>query len=77
MPNYKTLRLIILAGLLVGVFASYRYIMPTTNTKMPTSYEDCTAIEGSYIRQIYPPQCVTKDGKVFTQEIEDAEPNFP
>lgn len=67
MPNYKTLRLIILVGLLFSILVAYKYIMPSTNTIK--TFADCASMKGSKILQTDPAQCITKDGIVITENL--------
>ena len=38
---------------------------------LASNYDECTNSAGSIIQESYPPVCVTKDGKRFTQTVED------
>lgn len=67
-PVYTALTLIF--GILLGaggLFAYQEYI-----TAPPvTTYDGCTKATGSLIQESYPATCVTRDGKRFTQPIQD------
>ena len=45
-----------------------------TNISVITNFQEC--VDAGYaIREIYPAQCVTEDGEVFVEEVEDLEEN--
>jgi len=47
--------------------------VPKTTVKAVTSFADCKAAKGSKTLTTYPEQCVTKDGKTFTDKTQSTQ----
>jgi putative hemolysin len=63
---------LILTFLICGYIISLKF---TTHTEVAT-YDECLKAKGSMIQESYPQRCVTKDGQIFTQQVEPEIPNI-
>lgn len=71
-PMYMTLLLV--AGIVLGVGGVFGY-QEFVSGPTVTTYEECIRAKGSRVQESFPPTCVTRDGKRFTQPTVDDEIN--
>lgn len=71
----KRVLLVVIAVIVVLLVAAYwltgfgrNMVKAPTVREVPTSFEDCVA-QGNPVMESYPPQCRTKEGQVFVQDI--------
>ena len=67
-PVYTAL--ILIFGILLGSGGLFAYQEFFSSTAV-TTYEECVKARGSVIQESFPPTCVTRDGKRFTQPTID------
>lgn len=80
MQVLKIVGLLLLAGALVMLGMIIYKMAPKMSASVPqpviTNFEECVAA-GNPIMESYPPRCMTKDGRSFTQDVpQNAERNM-